>query len=66
MASKLEITRSSGHVFADMGFPPGEAQSLLLRGKIEKFSLDALVNRLASAGMRVELKVSKPPARQAA
>jgi predicted XRE-type DNA-binding protein len=31
----------------------------LLRGKIDKFSLDALVNMLASAGMRVELKVKK-------
>ena len=31
----------------------------LMRGKIEKFSLDALVNILAHAGMRVELKVRK-------
>lgn len=31
----------------------------LMRGKIEKFSLDALVNMLAHAGMRVELKVRK-------
>lgn len=31
----------------------------LLRGKISKFSLDALVNMLAHAGMRVELKVRK-------
>jgi len=31
----------------------------LLRGKISKFSLDALVNMLAHAGMRVELKVKK-------
>jgi predicted XRE-type DNA-binding protein len=29
----------------------------LLRGKIEKFSLDALVNMLARAGLRVELRV---------
>ena len=29
----------------------------LLRGKIDKFSLDALVNTLAHAGMRVEMKV---------
>ncbi|MFZ3323716.1 MAG: helix-turn-helix transcriptional regulator [Usitatibacter sp.] len=28
----------------------------LLRGKIDKFSLDALVNMLGRAGMRVELK----------
>lgn len=31
----------------------------LLRGKIDKFSLDALVNMLAHAGMRVEVKVKK-------
>ena len=31
----------------------------LMRGKIEKFSLDALVNMLAHAGMRVELKIRK-------
>ena len=31
----------------------------LLRGKIDKFSLDALVNMLAAAGMRVELRVRK-------
>ncbi|MDW8469831.1 MAG: XRE family transcriptional regulator [Burkholderiales bacterium] len=31
----------------------------LLRGKIEKFSLDALVNMLAHAGMRVEVRVKK-------
>lgn len=31
----------------------------LMRGKIGTFSLDALVNMLAHAGMRVELKVRK-------
>lgn len=31
----------------------------LLRGRIEKFSLDALVNMLGRVGMRVELKVKK-------
>ncbi|MET0497223.1 MAG: helix-turn-helix transcriptional regulator [Steroidobacteraceae bacterium] len=31
----------------------------LLRGKIDKFSLDGLVNMLAKAGMRVELRVKK-------
>jgi predicted XRE-type DNA-binding protein len=31
----------------------------LLRGKIDKFSLDALVNMLAKAGMRIEMKVRK-------
>ena len=31
----------------------------LMRGKIENFSLDALVNMLAHAGMRVEFRVRK-------
>ena len=31
----------------------------LLRGKIDKFSLDALVNILGKAGLRVEVQVRK-------
>jgi predicted XRE-type DNA-binding protein len=31
----------------------------LMRGKIELFSVDTLVNMLAAAGMRVELKLKK-------
>jgi predicted XRE-type DNA-binding protein len=31
----------------------------LLRGRIERFSIDALVKMLANAGMRVELRVRK-------
>ncbi|HMJ49813.1 MAG TPA: XRE family transcriptional regulator [Burkholderiales bacterium] len=31
----------------------------LLRGKIDKFSVDALVNMLAKAGKRVSIKVRK-------
>jgi len=96
MTEKLKMTRGSGNVFRDLGFPPEEAQNLLLRselmtrieryvkasdlkqkdaavrlgvtqprlndllkGKIEKFSLDALVNMLGHAGMRIELSVKK-------
>ena len=33
--------------------------NLLLKGKIDKFSLDALVNMLANAGMKVNLTVKK-------
>ena len=33
--------------------------NLLLKRKIELFSLDALVNMLSKAGMRVELRVKK-------
>ena len=96
MTGKLKVTRGSGNVFRDLGFPPEEAQNLLLRsdlmtrierhvkasglkkkdaaerqgvtqprlndllkGKIDKFSLDALVNMLGHAGMRVEVSVKK-------
>lgn len=96
MTERLKMERGSGNVFADIGFPPDEAQNLqlrsdlmtrierfvkrsdmtqteaaralgvtqprlndLLRGKIDKFSLDALVNMLGHAGMRVELRVKK-------
>ncbi len=94
MTEKLKITRGSGNVFLDIGFPPSEAANLLLRaqlmsrmrdtargmtqreaakrfgvtqprlndllrGKIDKFSLDALVNMLGHAGMKVELTVKK-------
>jgi len=31
----------------------------VLRGKIDRFSLDALVNMLAKAGLRVELRIRK-------
>lgn len=40
--------------------------NMVLKGRINEFSLDALVNMLAKAGMRVELKVKKAPARKAA
>ena len=38
----------------------------LLRGRIDKFSLDALVNMLGHTRLRVEIKVNKMPLRQAA
>ena len=96
MTEKLKITRGSGNVFRDLGFPPEEAQNLLLRsdlmmriedyykkggmtqakaakrlglttprlnallkGKIEPFSLDALVNIATRAGLSVRLVVKK-------
>ena len=34
----------------------------LMRGKIEQFSLDALVNMLAAVGRRVELKIKRESA----
>ena len=94
MTRKIKVERGSGNVFADIGFPPDEAQNLmlraelmlrirkaaegftqaeaarrfgvtqprindLLRGKVDKFSLDALVIMLSKAGLRVELQVRK-------
>jgi predicted XRE-type DNA-binding protein len=38
----------------------------LLRGKIEKFSIDALVVMLGNVGLRVELRVVREPGRRAA
>jgi predicted XRE-type DNA-binding protein len=40
--------------------------NMVLKGRINELSLDALVSMLAKAGMRVELKVKKAPARKAA
>jgi predicted XRE-type DNA-binding protein len=96
---KLKMTRSSGNVFRDVGFAPGEAEHLLvradlmikvqklieskhltqaelakslrisqprvsdlLRGRIELFSTDALIDILARLGVRVRL-VLKPSRR---
>jgi len=92
----LIIEEGSGNVFTDLGFPPEEAQNLVLRaelinhiedyvvnsgmtqqqsakklgvtqprlnlllkGKINEFSIDALVNMAAKAGMQVEMKVKR-------
>lgn len=96
MNAPLKITKGSGNVFRDLGFPEGEAQNLLLRtdliikieqlikksgliqseaakvlgitqprindllkDRIEKFSLDALVNIVARAGMEVKMTIRK-------
>ena len=103
MIKRVKITRGSGNVFRDVGFPSGEAHNLLLRselmtrieqfvkrggltqkdsaralgvtqprlndllkGRIDKFSLDALVNMLGHARLRVEIRVNKMPLRKAA
>src|SRR5690349_16027629 len=96
---KLKVTRSSGNVFRDLGFPSEEAEHLLvrsdlminvqkliesrrlkqdevakilritqprgsdlLRGRIDLFSTDALIDMLARLGVRVRL-VLKPSRR---
>ncbi len=38
----------------------------LLKGRIDKFSLDALVNMLGHAKLRVEITINKMPLRKAA
>jgi predicted XRE-type DNA-binding protein len=97
---KLLMTRSSGNVFADLGFEPGEAANLLIRTdrmiaiekwsrasgltqaaaakvlginqprfnlvlktKLQEFSIDALINIAAAAWIRFKLTQSKasPP-----
>lgn len=97
----MNIERSTGNVFRDLGFGPKEAESLrlraqlmaevkrlvqarkltqkaaaklfgvtqprvsdLVRGKIELFSIETLVNMLSRAGNRVQLRlapVRRPP-----
>jgi len=89
-----DITESSGHVFRDLGFDSGEAESLrvrarlmasleryvrehgitqaetaeeldttqariseLMNGKIQAFSIDALINILDRAGLEVDVNV---------
>ena len=96
---KLKVTRSSGNVFRDLGFPPREAEHLLvrsdlmiqiqkliasrrltqaevakilhvtqprvsdlLRGRIDLFSTDALIDILGRLGVRVRF-VLKPSRR---
>jgi predicted XRE-type DNA-binding protein len=94
---KLRVTRSTGNVFRDLGFPPEEAAHLkvrsdlmiqlqkliasrglkqaevakilrvtqprvsdLLRGRIDLFSTDALIDMLARTGVRVQLVLKTP------
>ena len=96
MTKRLKIEKGSGNIFRDLGFPPGEAQNLIMRAelmikieqfvrksgmtqkeaarlleitqprlnlllkrKIELFSLDTLVDMVARAGMQVKLTVRK-------
>ena len=93
--TKPKITRSSGNVFRDLGFPPDKAEHLLvrtdlmirlekelgsrglkqaqaakllgisqprvsdlLRGRVELFSADALIDMLARLGIKVRLVAS--------
>ena len=90
--AKVRVTRSTGNVFRDLGFPPGKAEHLLvradlmirlekelgsrglkqaqaakllgvtqprvsdlLRGRLELFSADALIDMLARLWIKVRL-----------
>lgn len=96
MTKRLKMVKGSGNIFRDLGFPPGEAQNLIMRAelmikieqfvsksgmtqkeaarlleitqprlnlllkrKIDLFSLDALVNMVARTGMQVKLTIKK-------
>ena len=93
------VTPAGGNVFADLGFPPAEAENLKLRsqlmtalldliakrgltqvqaarlfgvaqprisdlsrGRIDRFTVDALVNMLANAGVKVRMLIGRPAA----
>lgn len=99
LAGTTHVTASGGNVFADLGFPPEEAENLkirsdlmselqrliagmtqtdaaarlgvsqprvseLVRDRIDRFTIDSLVNMLAHGGMRMRVLVDKrrPPA----
>jgi predicted XRE-type DNA-binding protein len=96
VSDDARITPSSGNVFLDLGFPPGEAERLsvrselmiaigqlikergltqaqaarlfgvtqprvsdLVRGRIELFSTDGLVEMLGRAGVGVSVRVER-------
>ena len=63
LMSRIErFVRSSGLTQKECAARMGVTQPRLndlLKGKIDKFSLDALVNMLGHAGMRVELRVKR-------
>ena len=89
---KLKVTRSTGNVFRDLGFPPDEAEHLrvrsdllvqlqkaiksqglkqaqaaklldvtqprvsdLMRGRLDLFGVDSLIDMLARVGVRVRV-----------
>ena len=95
--NRTELTRSSGNVFLDLGFPPEEPEHLLirsdlmihlqkviasrglkraqaaktlrvcpsrlsdlLRGRVDLFTTDVLIDMLARLGVRVRLVLRAP------
>ena len=58
---KLKMTRSSGNVFRDVGFPPGEAEHLLVRADL-MIKVQKLIEskNLSQAALAKSLRISKP------
>ena len=53
MKKQIKVEKSSGNVFLDIGFPPGEAHNLLLRAdltiRIERFVKQSGLTQQAAA-----------------
>jgi predicted XRE-type DNA-binding protein len=60
MSEIRKVARGLGKARAArrLGVPQSRLDELL-RGEIDEFSIDALINMLSEAGMRVELRVKK-------
>jgi len=58
---KLKMTRSSGNVFRDVGFAPGEAEHLLVRADL-MIKVQKLIEskHLTQAALAKSLRISKP------
>lgn len=62
MMKIVQLVKKSGLIQSEAAAMLGLTQPRLndlLKGRIEKFSLDALVNMLARAGMQVKMTVKK-------
>ncbi len=74
MRARSELMTSLSEVIRGRGMTQGDAAELfsvtqprisdLMRGKINLFSLDTLIDMAAAAGMRPTVKVSMPKAKQ--
>lgn len=72
MRVRSELMMSLTDIISERGMTQGDAAALfgvtqprvsdLMRGKINRFSLDTLIDMAATAGMRPTVKVSKPKA----
>jgi predicted XRE-type DNA-binding protein len=76
--AERHVTPADGNIFEDLGFPAGEAKTLiirstlmvaakqcieerisdLMRGRIDQFTIDSLINMLTTAGVPVEVRAA--------